>query len=145
MTSALATALLTGAFGLGGIIGGALLTSHFAQRTDQRRIMSEDERRLLTDRRQVYARFFAMATSMLISIKDMAVSKDVSKSFFEQWENELRPVLGEIQLLADPKMAELAECAAWALMLLNEFRERHPRSKLVEDHRTKMLYPGFST
>jgi hypothetical protein len=68
MTPGLTTALLTGAFGLGGVLGGVLLTSHFAQRADQRRIANEDERRWLADRRQVYARYLGIVTSMLRSI-----------------------------------------------------------------------------
>ena len=154
MTSGLTTALLTGAFGLGGVLGGVLLTSHFAQRADQRRITSEDERRWLADRRQVYAHCLAVVTSMLRSIdgtssllgsKEKAAASDDESTlkedvftFYQRWDEELQPVLGEVQLLAGPKVAELADRTSWALMELNGFIDSRQQFEIVTEY-------GFKT
>jgi hypothetical protein len=47
VSSQVITPILTGIFGLAGALGGILLTSHFSQRADERRINSEDKRRWL--------------------------------------------------------------------------------------------------
>ena len=155
MTSGLTAALLTGAFALGGVLGGVLLTSHFAQRADQRRITSEDERRWLADRRQVYAHYLAIVTAMLRSIDDTAVFlpnedkqavapddesilKDNVFAFYRRWDDELQPVLGEVQLLASPKVAELADRTSWALMELNGFIDSRQVFDVVTEY-------GFKT
>jgi hypothetical protein len=156
VTSGLVTALLTGAFGLGGVLGGVLLTSHFAQRADQRRIISEDERRWLADRRQVYARYLAIVTSMLRSIDgtssflgseekaarpdDESILKEDVFTFYQRWDNELQPVLGEVQLLANPKVAELADRTSWALMELNGFIDSRQLFEIVTEYGFKTRY-----
>ena len=154
MSTGLVTALLIGAFGLGGVLGGALLTSHFAQRADQRRITSEDERRWLTDRRHVYAQYLAMVTAMLRSIdgtavfltakdrptiptEDEVILKEDVFEFYQRWDGELQPVLGEIQLLANPKVAELADRTSWALMELNGFIESRQQFETVYEYSLK--------
>jgi hypothetical protein len=140
VTPGLTTALLTGAFGLGGVLGGVLMTSHFAQRADQRRIASEDERRWLTDRRHVYAICLGILISMLREIdgticflsfdgtepipeKDESEIKERLLEYYMRWDDELQASLGEVQLLAEPEVAELADRTAWALMELGGFVE----------------------
>jgi len=156
MTPDLTTALLTGAFGLGGALGGVLLTSHFAQHADQRRITSEDERRWLADRRQVYAAYLAIVTSMLRSIDgtsshlsseakavatdaESILNEDVS-TFYDRWDDELQPALGEVQLLAGPTVAELADRTSWALMELNGFIDSRQMFETVMEYEFKTRY-----
>ena len=153
MTSGLTTALLTGAFGLGGVLGGVLLTSHFAQRADQRRIASEDQRRWLADRRQVYAHYLAIITSMLRSIHDTSGHLDGEMSvvvpsgeailekgvfdFQQRWDNELLPALSEVELLAEPKVAKLAYQVAWVLIQLNRWIESREKYEMVSEYEDK--------
>jgi hypothetical protein len=154
MTANLITPLLTGAFGLVGVMGGVWLTSQFAQRSDQRRITSEDDRRWLSDRRHVYAAYLGIVTSMLRSIDDTSsFLSDEGKSidpgdevmlnghafeFYSRWDDELQPALGEVQLLAGPKVAETADRTSWALMELNGFIDSRQSFTIVTEY-------GFKT
>src|SRR5215207_2577060 len=73
MASDMAVALLTGCFALVGVMGGALLSNTFSSRADRARLKAEDDRRWLTDRRTVYARFLGLSEAMLREIDGVAV------------------------------------------------------------------------
>jgi hypothetical protein len=151
MTTTLITALLAGTFGLSGVLGGVLLTNHFTQRAYKQRITSEDERRWFVDRRKVYARYLALITSMLRSLDgtavflaseerpavptdDEAILKQDVFDFYRQWDDDLQPVLGEVQLLAEPNVAELADRTSWALMELNGFIDSRQPFEMVYEY-----------
>lgn len=128
------TALLSGGFALGGGLGGVILSGRLALRTEKRRIMSDDERRWLNDRRQVYSAYLALAESMLQQIDRFGTflrydenAEDISEEdeeiigeglldYHMRWDDELQPALGEVQLMASPKVVELTERTSSALM-----------------------------
>lgn len=148
MSTQVITPLLTGAFGLAGVLGGVLLTSHLTRHADERRMSSEDERRWLIDRRSVYAEYLGIIFSMLremdgltcflpnadeeeISEENEAYLKDNLLEYYMDWDDKLQPALEEIQLLAEPKVAELADRTSFALMELGGFVEsRQPYSSV---------------
>jgi hypothetical protein len=138
MNVQLVTALLTGAFGLGGVLGGATLTSRLSRRADQQRIAAEDQRRWLSDRRQLYAAYLALVVALLTEIErarallsndaNRRVSDDTLREIAEsvtniylRCEGEVGQALGEVQFLAEPNVAELAERTLWAIYELNAF------------------------
>ena len=135
MASDLTVAILTGSFALAGVIGGVLLSGRISRRTDERRVESEDERRWLMERRQIYGAFLGLAESMLQEIDGLAVflssdgsqplSEDdealVSEGLFEyqlKWNEDLQPALGEVQLMATSPVVDLADRVSGALMEL---------------------------
>jgi hypothetical protein len=73
MASDLAVALVSGCLALGGALSGVLLSNTFSRRTDRARLKAEDDRRWLTDRRSVYARFLGLSEAMLREIDGVAV------------------------------------------------------------------------
>jgi hypothetical protein len=62
---AVSTALVAGLFGLGGGLGGVLLSALTAKWSHSRTISAEDDRRWLVDRRTVYAAYLTLAEQML--------------------------------------------------------------------------------
>jgi hypothetical protein len=153
MDSQLLTASLTGAFGLCGVLSGVLLSGRLARRTDQQRITNEDERRWLSDRRHAYATYLGLIVSMLkdldktssflsydgtepVKSEDEPIIAEDSLDFYTKWDDELQPVLGDVQLLASPRVAELADRTSWALMELNGMID----SQLTYDTVTKFSY-----
>ena len=138
MNAQLVTALLTGAFGLGGVLGGVTLTSRLSRRADQQRMTAEDQRRWLSDRRQLYAAYLALVVALFTDIERARalLSNDTTRpvpddtlreiaesvtNIYLRCEGELGRALGEVQFLAEPKVAELAERTLWALYELNAF------------------------
>lgn len=139
------TALLSGGFALAGALGGVLLSGSVTHRAEDRRLRTEDERRWLTDRRVAYAAFLGLAESMLRQIDDVAiflsftgaepVSEDDEEALSEgltdylmRWNDDLQPALGEVELLASPEVADLADRVTFALMELTanvELRGTH--------------------
>jgi hypothetical protein len=126
MASDLATSILTGVFALGGGLGGVLLSNHLGQRAEKGRLAIEDARQLLADRRRVYAAYLGLTASMLeeidrialflpddrtqhISAKHESKISEGSIEYYGHWGNQLQPALAEVQLVAAPKTAELAE------------------------------------
>lgn len=125
--------IVTGAFGLGGVMGGAILTSFLSRRADQRRVQAEDERRWLSDRRHAYAALLAIVTAMQESLEAASMflsnrtggplpeddatmlQEDVTK-IGKRWDQELQPALSEVQLLAGKDVAELADRTSLALI-----------------------------
>ncbi len=140
MASTVVPSILTGVFGLSGVLGGVLLTSHFTQRASQQRVSSEDERRWIADRRHVYAAYLGLIASMLKEIEggicflsydgtepipdehESHLKEFVFESYM-RWDDELQPAVGEVQLLAEPMVAELADRTSWAIMELIGFAD----------------------
>jgi hypothetical protein len=135
------SALLTGGFALAGGLGGVLLSGRTSRRADERRLRAEDERRWLTDRRAVYAAFLSLAGSMLrefdsfavflpysgrepVSEEDEQILSDGLLDYTAKWDNVLQPALGEVELLASPKVADLADRMTGALMEVTVYVER---------------------
>lgn len=147
MTSDAAVAVLTGAFALGGGLGGVLLSNVLAKRARRTDLQAADDRRWLVDRRTVYAHFLGLSEAMLREIDGLAVflSYDGTEpmraadeelvaggllEYFGQWDEELQPALGEVQLLATPSVADLADRMSGALMELTAVVElRRPFSE----------------
>jgi hypothetical protein len=136
-----ATSLLTGGFTLGAGIVGAVLAGVFARRGENSRHKAELDRQWLTDRRAVYAKYLALAEVMQREIDAVAVflSYDGVKKikagddelisvglseYFTTWEDDLQPLLGELQLVATHKVADLADRVSGALMEMTVFLER---------------------
>lgn len=144
VTSSWLTPVLTGVFGLCGVLGGVSLTSAANHRLERRKRSAEDDRRWLTDRRQLYARYMTMCESMLREIDSIAVflSYDGTKSISSddehhigetllaynmKWDDELQPLLEELQLIALPKVSDLAVRMSGALMELTTTVESRGR------------------
>jgi hypothetical protein len=135
MSAVWLTPVLTGSFALIGGLGGVILSNYLASRTDEKRTANEDERRWLVDRRNLYAKYLGLMTSMLKGIESASIflSYDGTKPITEEdeelvkedvldlyarWDDEVQFMLGEVQLIAAPKVAELADRTSWALMML---------------------------
>ena len=133
--------LISGGFALGGALGGVLLSGRLTHRADKRRLKAEDDRRWLTDRRTTYANFLGLAESMLREVDGVAVflSYDGSQpipeddeelivdglsEYFQRWDDELQPELGEGGLLASPEVADLADRVSGGLMEVTVHVER---------------------
>ena len=138
MNGSLVTALLTGAFALAGGLGGVLLTSKLNRQAQERLQETEDARRWLKDRREIYARFTSKAEAILRAIDSTAVfmSYDGSQppaaddiDFISEGtldnsiniDNELEPILFEIQLMASSEVADLADRVCGSLREINGY------------------------
>jgi regulator of sigma D len=131
------TPVLTGSFALVGGLGGVFLSNHFTNRVEERRTANEDARRWLSERRHVYAKYLALVASMMKdistwmvflpqsedqrSLEDVEYLKERVFDFYSRWDDELQPALEEVQLLANKKVAELADRTSWALLEMNGF------------------------
>jgi hypothetical protein len=126
--------LIAGFFGLGGALGGVLLSALTAKWLHARTVAAEDDRRWLLDRRTVYAAYLTLTEHMLRQIDrigvflrydddkpplssedDEMIRSDLS-DYIAKWDDELQPRLGEVQLLASPEVGDLADRVAGALM-----------------------------
>ncbi|GII22179.1 hypothetical protein [Planosporangium mesophilum] len=133
MASDLLPSLLTGAFALGGGLGGVLLTGWITRRNETRRLAAEDSRRWLVDRRHAYAAYLTLAQAMLreidsiavflsydgaeeISEEDESIIRDGLTEYYRRWDDELQPALLEVQLMATPGVSDLADRMSGALM-----------------------------
>jgi len=149
VTSSWLTAVLTGVFGICGVLGGALLTSAANRGLEKRKRSADDERRWLGDQRQLYARYLTMCESMLREIDGVAcfLSYDGTKppsdedeehigdgllDYCVKWTDELQPLLEELQLIASPSVSNLADRMSGALMELTA--EVETRGKFVEHY-----------
>lgn len=150
MVSDLTVALVAGSFVLAGGIAGVLLSGWISRGADERRVASEDERRWLVERRQIYGVFLGLAESMLQEIDGLAVflSSDGGQALSEddevlvreglleyhlRWDEDLQPALGEVQLMATSPVVDLADRVSGALMeltatveLRNAFDDHYP-------------------
>lgn len=141
MASDLVPSLLTGTFALGGGLGGVLLTGWVTRRNEARRLVAEDARRWLVDRRHAYAAYLTLAQSMLreidglgvflsydgsrkMSEEDESIVKDGLTDYYQRWEEELQPALLEVQLMATSEVADLADRMSGALMEITPVIER---------------------
>ncbi|OBF46886.1 hypothetical protein A5778_25420 [Mycolicibacterium monacense] len=126
--------LIAGLFGLGGALGGVLLSALTAKWSHARTVAAEDDRRWLIDRRTVYAAYLTLTEQMLREIDGIGVflrydddkpptssqdndtiQSDLS-AYIAKWDDELQPRLGEVQLLASQEVADLADRVASALI-----------------------------
>jgi len=157
VTTDLLPALLTGAFGLGGVLGGVLLSGHVARRAEQQRIIADDAKRWQADRRHSYALNLSHIESMLTDIYGTSalLSYDGTKpieeedipllvedviELYDRWENELQPAVREIQLLAGVKVAESADRTSWALMELIGYLDSKQTSQQVGEYSKRTQY-----
>jgi hypothetical protein len=149
MSASLVLSVLTGGFALVGGLGGILLSGLLSRRHEQRRVASEDDRRWLADRRKIYASYLVLVGSMLKEIdgvgvflsydgtepvpdKDEQLIKERLIDYFIRWDDELQPVLLEVELVATPQVADLAERVSDALMEITEGIER--RRPFIDYH-----------
>lgn len=124
---------LAGGFALAGGLGGILLSGWLTRRNEERRVADDDARRWLGDRRKIYAAYLVVAESMLrdgdnvgvllsydgtdaISEEDEATIQSDLIDYFDRWQNEPKPALLEVQLMATPSVADLAERVSGGLM-----------------------------
>lgn len=135
------TPILTGSFTLTAGAMGAILAGAFAHRGDNRRRQAEMNRQWVIDRRAVYANYLALAEVMHREIDSIAsflsydgkvkvkpqddgfISEGLT-SYFATWEDELQPLLGELQLVASTNVANIADRVSGALMELTVFLEQ---------------------
>ncbi|WHT21049.1 hypothetical protein N8J89_08275 [Crossiella sp. CA-258035] len=141
MNAAILPPLLTGVFALAGALSGGLLTGILNILANKKRQGYEDTRRWLSDRRQIYAHYLSLCEAMLREVDNVAcflpyygpeeIDKE-SESFLKdglfeyitKWDDELQPALFEVQLMASPDVADLAERVSGALMCLTTYIER---------------------
>lgn len=133
MSLELVAVVVAGGFGVVGTVVGALMSTWLGRAADQRRLAAEDERRWQADRRHVYAAFLTMSESMLREIDGTAVllsydgKEQVSEEdeeyladgmhdYIRRWDDELQPALGDVQLLASGRVADLADRVSGALL-----------------------------
>lgn len=133
MTPEETTAALAGTIGVVGSLAGVTLSTWFNRKSEDRRLQEQDARRWLVDRREAYAKFLGLAESMLreidrvaiflsyegdatLSAEDEALIEDGLADYLAKWEEELAPDLGALQLLAEAKVADLADRVSGALM-----------------------------
>jgi hypothetical protein len=144
-------ALLAGIFGIVGVLGGAALTGTVNSRIDKGKRAYEDQRRWLTDKRQLYARYLTLCESMLreidgtacflsydgsspIASDDEDVIRENLLSYMRRWDDEVQPLLQELELIASPRVSDLADRNSGALMELTGLIER--RGLFVEHYPT---------
>ena len=140
MDSQILTPILTGSFTLVAGVLGAVLAGIFARRGERSRHQAEVDRQWVTDRRAVYARYLALAEVMHREVDAIAVflsydgKKEVKQEdddviseglidYFITWDDELQPLLGEVQLVASKNVADIADRVSGALMELTSFLE----------------------
>lgn len=120
----------------GGLLAllGALLSWLVNRSGDKRRLDAEDERRWMKDRRSLYARYLSLIEQLdreagsiacflpsnteapAISEKDEAFVREMSHEWIGRWDDEVQPALSEMELMAEPKLADLAARAAHAIL-----------------------------
>lgn len=101
---------------------------------DRRRLAADDERRWLNDRRTLYARYLGLVERLerdadsiacflphdedasAIKDDDERLVREMSQEWMECWETELQPMLSEMELLATPKVADVAARAAHGIL-----------------------------
>lgn len=132
-----------------------MLSGWVVRRNDQRKLASEDARRWLNDRRQIYARYLVLVESMHrevdrvamflsydgrkpITGEDAELLKEGIYEYYHRWDDELQPLLLEVQLMATPSVADLADRMSGALLeIAPEAPIGHPPPTFIE------YYPGW--
>lgn len=131
---ALSTATSTWLFSVLAALLGSGATYLLSRSGDRRRLAAEDERRWLNDRRTLYARYLGLVERLerdadsiacflphdedapAMDDKDELLVRDMSQEWIERWDTELQPMLSEMELLATPKVADLAARAAHGIL-----------------------------
>lgn len=131
-------ALVAGAFALVGVLLGGAVNSFTAWRQRS----ADDKRRWLADRRSLYANYLGITASKLQEIdsiavflrhnqdepmpndEDRGIVKEGLSDYFVSWETDVQPALGEVQLLASDRVADLADRVSAALMEVTVYLER---------------------
>jgi hypothetical protein len=130
---ALSTSVQTWLLGLVALIVGAVLGHLSGRAADSRRLAAEDARRWVSDRRHLYARFLGLVESLHREADSLACflpeqpgdwSKPDDEAFlFEEsfdwmtrWDDEVQPLLGEVELMATQPVADLAARAAHGIL-----------------------------
>jgi len=114
---------------------GSAATYLLSRSGDRRRLAAEDQRRWLNDRRTLYARYLGMVERLerdadsigcflphdgdappMDDDDDERLVREMSQEWMERRDMELQPLLSEVELLATPKVADLAARAAHAVL-----------------------------
>lgn len=148
---AVVPSILTGCFTLVGGLGGILLTSLLNSWSGRQRQLADDQRRWLSDRRQIYARFLSLCEVLLREVDDVAafmpyddtqkISEEDKQIIHEgslwmhKLDEDLQSVLFEVQLMASPDVADLAERMSGALFEV--------ASEVSSDRMFVVYYPAW--
>jgi hypothetical protein len=113
---------------------GSAATYVLSRSGDRRRLAAEDERRWLNDRRALYARYLSLVERLErdadsiacflphdedaapITGDDERLVREMFQDWMECWDSELQPMLSEMELLATPKLADVASRAAQGIL-----------------------------
>lgn len=113
---------------------GSAATYLLSRSGDRRRLAAEDERRWLNDRRTLYARYLGLVERLErdadsiacflphdedspgMTHDDERLVREMSQEWMERWDTELQPMLTEMELLATPKVADVAARAAHGVL-----------------------------
>ena len=130
MPPELLVALLTGSFAIAGGLGGVLLSDRLNRRSTRERLLAEDQRRWLIDRRTAYSNFLATAHGLLREADAVHCQIPLAGTLHAEEEAqvqadlerctsriaELMPAtLGEVELLASPAIVDMASRVSSAL------------------------------
>lgn len=131
---ALSTATTTWLLSILAALLGSAATYLVSRSGDRRRLAAEDERRWLNDRRALYARYLGLVERLerdadsiacflphdedapAIKDDDERLVREMSQEWMECWDTELQPMLSEMELLATPKVADVAARAAHEIL-----------------------------
>ena len=117
---------VSGAIGVGGSVVGILLSDRTGRANERRRLSAEDERRWLQERRVSYAGYLELCLDMLRELDGIGVMpsydgsepidddgeeiiRDGLVEYFHRWETKLQAALADVQLIASPRVADLAD------------------------------------
>jgi hypothetical protein len=131
---ALSTATTTWLLSVLAALLGSAATYLLSRAGDRRRLAAEDERHWLNDRRTLYARYLGLVERLerdadsiacflphdedapAIKDDDERVVREMFQEWMECWDTELQPMLSEMELLATPKVADVAARAAHGIL-----------------------------
>ncbi|MGV8977254.1 MAG: hypothetical protein ACOH17_04350 [Cellulomonas sp.] len=133
MSEQLVAVVLAGGLGILGTVAGVAMSTWLGRSTERERRVAQDARRWQTDRRGVYSAFLGLSESLLYDIDQVSHylsydgTQDVPEEnrrrtaeqledYFIRWQDDLQPALGEVQLLASSRVADLADRVSAALM-----------------------------
>lgn len=133
MSPELLAVVVAGGLGIAGTIFGGLLTMWLGGTAERKRLEAEDGRRWLGDRRTAYSAYLTLSDAMLREIDSVArfLSYDGTQRIPEEdeqllreglleyvvrWDDELQPLLGDVQLVGGGRVADLADRVSGALM-----------------------------
>lgn len=131
---ALSTTVWTWLLGLIALVVGAVLGHLSGLAADSRRLSADDARRWVHDRRQLYARYLGLieslhrqADSLACFLPDLpgapwrepddeAFLFEESFEWIARWDDDVQPLLGEVELMASQPVADLAARAAHGIL-----------------------------